>query len=209
MCLWILWGIDILLIHFKPYRHISWSNISDKISSSEILAAIFKDVLFPRQIHWKFRKANLILCKKARLASYLLMVLYRYGLRHLQLQWWPSLQPRYGPRNCIINYVLHSNSCIMAFPWFDAVNSLRPGDAYICVNRLTNIGSHNGLSSGRRQAIIWTNAGTLLIGPLGTNFSEILIAIYTFSFSEMHLKMWSGKCRPFSSGLNVLEVFEV
>ena len=42
---------------------------------------------------------------------------------------------------------------------------------HICVSKLTNIGSDNGLSPGRRQAIIWTNAGILLIGPLGTNFS--------------------------------------
>ena len=48
---------------------------------------------------------------------------------------------------------------------------------HICVNKLTIIGSDNGLSPGRRQAIIWTNAGILLIGPLGTNFSEILIEI--------------------------------
>ena len=48
---------------------------------------------------------------------------------------------------------------------------------HICVNKLTIIGSDNGLSPGRRQAIIWTNAGILLTGPLGTNFSEILIEI--------------------------------
>ena len=35
---------------------------------------------------------------------------------------------------------------------------------HICVNILTIIGSDNGLSPGRRQAIIWTNAGILLIG---------------------------------------------
>ena len=46
---------------------------------------------------------------------------------------------------------------------------------HICVGKLTIIGSDNGLTPGRRQAIIWTNAGILLIGPLGTNFSEILI----------------------------------
>ena len=39
---------------------------------------------------------------------------------------------------------------------------------HICVRKLTIIGSDNGLSPGRRQAIIWTNAGILLIGPLGT-----------------------------------------
>ena len=30
---------------------------------------------------------------------------------------------------------------------------------------LTIIGSNNGLSPGRRQAITWTNAGILLTGP--------------------------------------------
>ena len=48
---------------------------------------------------------------------------------------------------------------------------------HICLNKLTIIGSDDGLSPGRRQAIMWTNAGILLIGPLGTNFSEILIEI--------------------------------
>ena len=48
---------------------------------------------------------------------------------------------------------------------------------HICVSKLTIIASDNGLSPGRRQAIIWTNAGILLIGPLGTNFSEISIEI--------------------------------
>ena len=68
------------------------------------------------------------------------------------------------------------------------------------------IGSDNGLSPGRRQPIIWTNAGILLIEPLGRNFSEILIEIYTFSFKKIHLKMLSGKCRFFCLGLNVLKV---
>ena len=42
--------------------------------------------------------------------------------------------------------------------------------------------SDNGLLPGRRQAIIWTNAGILLTEPLGTNFSEILIWNHKFSF---------------------------
>ena len=75
---------------------------------------------------------------------------------------------------------------------------------HISVSKLTIIGSDNSLTPGRRQAIIWTNTGILLIGPLGTNFSEILIKIHTFSFKRMHLKMSSGKCRPFCFGLNVL-----
>ena len=75
---------------------------------------------------------------------------------------------------------------------------------HICVNKLTIIGSDNGLSPARRQAIIWTNAGILLNGPLGANFSEILIGIQTFSFTKMHLKMSSAKWRPFCLGFNVL-----
>ena len=64
---------------------------------------------------------------------------------------------------------------------------------HICVSKLTIIGSDNGSSPGRRQAIISTNAGILLIEPLGTNFSEILSEIQTFSFKKMHLKMSSAK----------------
>ena len=75
---------------------------------------------------------------------------------------------------------------------------------HICVGKLTIIGSDNGLSPERRQAIIWTNAGILLIGPLGTNFSDILIEIQTFSLKKTRLKMSSAKCCSFRLGLNVL-----
>ena len=74
---------------------------------------------------------------------------------------------------------------------------------HICVSNQTITGPDNGLSPGRRQAIIWTNAGILLVIPLGTNFSEILIEIHTFSFTKMHLKMSSGKWQPFCLGLNM------
>ena len=77
---------------------------------------------------------------------------------------------------------------------------------HICVSNLTIIGSDNGLSPGRRQAIVWTNAGILLIGPLATNFNEILIEIHTFSFKKMHSKISSGKWRLFCLGLNVLNI---
>ena len=75
---------------------------------------------------------------------------------------------------------------------------------HICVGNLSIIGPDNGLSPRRRQAIIWTNAGILLIGLWGTNFSEILIGIHTFSFKKIRLKMSSAKRRPFCIGLNVL-----
>ena len=73
-----------------------------------------------------------------------------------------------------------------------------------CVSKLIIIRSDNGLSPERRQAIIWTIVGILLIGTLGTNFSHILSQIHTFSFKKMHLKMSSAKCWPSCLGLNVL-----
>ena len=105
----------------------------------------------------------------------------------------------------IINYI-HS------FVW-DIYNSLAKLPltlthwgrvTHICVDKLTIIGSDSGLSPGRRQAIIWTNAGILLIRHLGTNISEIQSGNHTFSFKKMHLKMSSAKWRPFCLGLNML-----
>ena len=75
---------------------------------------------------------------------------------------------------------------------------------HICVSKLTIIGSDNGLSPGRRQAIIWTNIGILLTEPLGTNLSETLIQIHIFSLNKMHLQMLSAHWRPFCPGLDAL-----
>ena len=55
-------------------------------------------------------------------------------------------------------------------------------------------------AKGRRQAIIWTSAGILLIGRLGTTFNKISIAIYTFSFkllfallsNRIHKNLWKN-----------------
>ena len=75
-----------------------------------------------------------------------------------------------------------------------------------CVSKLSILGSDNGLSPGRRQAIIRTNAGILVISPLRRNFSEILIKSFIFSFKKMRLKVSSAKRRPFCLGLNVLSL---
>ena len=75
---------------------------------------------------------------------------------------------------------------------------------HICVGKLTIIGSDNGLSPNPRQAIIWTNAGILLIGPFGTNFIEISIEIRAFQLKKMHIKMSSAKWWPSCLGLDVL-----
>ena len=76
---------------------------------------------------------------------------------------------------------------------------------HICISKLIIIGSDNGLLPGWRQAIIWTNAGMLLIRTLGTNLSEILSGICTLSFKKMHFKMLSAKWQPFCHSLSVLD----
>ena len=68
---------------------------------------------------------------------------------------------------------------------------------HIFVSELTTIGSDNGFLPGWSQALIWTSAGMLLIGHPGTNFSEILIKIYTFSLKKRHFTMPSVKWWPF------------
>ena len=73
---------------------------------------------------------------------------------------------------------------------------------YINVSKVAIIGSDNGLSPRRQQAIFWTNAGILLCRPLETKFSEILIGIHTFSFKKMQLKVSYAKWRQLILGLN-------
>ena len=119
----------------------------------------------------------------------------------------------WGESTGISQKIRKSDSCIsFLVAWTSCSMDCRCGGdlthwgrvTHICVNKLTVIGSDNCLSPGRRQAIIWTNAGILLIGPLGTNFSEILIKIITFSFKKMRSKVSSGKRRPSCLGLNEL-----
>ena len=101
--------------------------------------------------------------------------------------------------------LLHQTCMISVFPystWFP-LNRV----THICVSDLTSIGSDNGLSPGRRQAIIRTNAGILFIRPLGAKFSEFLVEFLNFSLQKMRLKVSSAKRRPFCLGLNELNVF--
>ena len=88
------------------------------------------------------------------------------------------------------------NGCLaQAISWTNADLTHWGRVTHICVGKLTNIDSDNGLSPERRQAIIWTNAGILLFGPLGTNFSEFLIGIHTF-----HSRKCLWKCRLRNGG---------
>ena len=69
--------------------------------------------------------------------------------------------------------------------------------AHICVSKLIIIASDNGLSPARHQAIIWTNAGILLIWLLGTNFNGILfIFIQENAFENVVCEMAAILSRP-------------
>ena len=65
------------------------------------------------------------------------------------------------------------------------------------------IASDNWLSPGRRQAIIWTNAGISFIGPREQTAVKYL-SKYIISFKDLHFTMSSWKWRPFCLVLNVL-----
>ena len=99
---------------------------------------------------------------------------------------------------CIVmrnNLLFWTSSCRSITHWGRAT--------HICIGNLTIFSSGNGLSPGRRQPIIWTNAKIFFKGPLGTNFIEISIEIHTFSLKEMSLncRLQNGL---FRNGVNVL-----
>ena len=131
---------------------------------------------------------------------------------HYLNQWWLIIKWTLGKKfqwNVYLNaniFIFLKLLCVKFRLFYLSLNVLTHWGrvTHICVGKLTIIASDNGLSPGRRQAIIWTNAGILLIGPLGTNFSEILVEIHTFSLNKMHLKMSSAKWRLFCLGLIVL-----
>ena len=75
---------------------------------------------------------------------------------------------------------------------------------HLCDSKLTIIGSNNDLSPDRRQAIISTNVGVLLTGPLEINFHQFIFEIHTFPFKKIHFTMSSGKWRSFCFRLNML-----
>ena len=100
------------------------------------------------------------------------------------------------------------NGLIASFP-----KHLRPSPTGHC--NLTHWGqvTHNApiilplfvqIMAWRRPGIIWSNAGISLIGPLGTNLSEILIKLYIMSFTKMQMKKSSVKWQPFCFSLNML-----
>ena len=133
---------------------------------------------------------------------------------HLILESWPYFYYEMIPRGqyCDHSLQLSMKYLKVPFPSLHSVWSVEDlvthwGRVIIYASvTYAIIGSDNGLLPGRHQAIIWTNGGILLIGPLGTNFNEILIEIYTFSLKKMHLKILPGKRWPFCLSLNELKL---
>ena len=79
------------------------------------------------------------------------------------------------------------SALVMEFPLF-RINSLR----HICISKLIIIGSDNGLSPEWRQAVILTNAGILLIEPLGKNSMKFLLKLKYFYW---WICIWSVVCQ--------------
>ena len=90
------------------------------------------------------------------------------------------------------------------------INGLGTGGrvTHICTGKLAIICSDSGLSPGWCQAIMWTNAGILLIGSLVIHASDIPIIIHTFSLKKLHLKISSVKWHPLCLGPNVLRTLQ-
>ena len=83
---------------------------------------------------------------------------------------------------------MHLNQCFIIVNW---------------TNRRSTLQS-NCIQNFHSRKCIWTNTVLLSIGPIGTNFSQIICKIQTFSFKKMHLKISPEKCWPFCLSLNGL-----
>ena len=96
---------------------------------------------------------------------------------------------------------LSTHPCVFSCLW---VNSSPPNAAYM--RQL--IGSALVHIMNWRQAIIFTNAGSLSNGHLGTKFSESLTKSQNFTFTKMYLKISSAKRRRFCRRQNELTYFD-
>ena len=200
------WGCNLKLVFFKVKSRIDISSLSSEIAPRWMPQDLTDDKSTLVQVMAWCRQATL---NKPLPEPMLTQISVTIWCHKTTMSWISNFQTRFKDRYCIL-----SISCEIAVKWMpqnfiDDKLTHWGRVTLICVGNLTITASDNGLSPGRRQAIIWTNAGILLIGPLGTNFSEILIEIHIFSFKKMRLKVSSAKWRPFCFSLNVLTMFQV
>ena len=121
----------------------------------------------------------------------------------LTYHWWGTCICRilFKTQSFLFNYIHLNMSCVKLRSFYLGLDMPHWGRVtHTCVSKIAIIGSVNGLSPDRRQAIILTNAGILSIGPLGRNSRDILIEIHTFSFKKIYLKIPSGKWWPICLG---------
>ena len=97
-----------------------------------------------------------------------------------------------------LSYYHHQIGSMNYYPLF-RVRSRNNGMR--CMSFYILIGSDNGFSPGRRQAIIWTNDGILLIGPLGNKLQwnlrwNLYIFIQENAFETVVRKLAAVLPRP-------------
>ena len=89
----------------------------------------------------------------------------------------------YSPRYDMVEFLLNTQNRYPLTHWGRVTHT--------SVSKLTTIGSDNGFSPGRCQAIIWTSTGILLIGASGTHLSEILNKIFIKKYIWKR-RLWNG-----------------
>ena len=113
--------------------------------------------------------------------------------------WHPVRRPKFSLRQMvsIYNFIPISRQDVIVIATVVDL-TLSGWVTHICVSKLTIIGWNNGLSPGWCQAITWTKAGIFIIGPLGTNVSEIFIEIFIQenAFQNVVCEMASTSSRP-------------
>ena len=106
---------------------------------------------------WSMYACAINICQKFQFAFHITFIA-------INLIWLISVLSRYH---------FHSQSYTYWPVWTNLTHWGRV--THTCIIEIKIIGSNNGLLIGRHKAIFWTDAGILLIGPLGTNFSKMFI----------------------------------
>ena len=206
--------LELLKYVMRPSDFVPWNWDEISFHLPKLLYTISDAKVFSVNIHYSFKIEPYFFCI-TKMLPYINgnMQIHWYlwcfqGISHQGILFGFKSKDKdfYGKWASITHFVWSHTMCAMIQVFAMILLTHWGRVTHICVSNLTITGPDNGLSPGRRQDIIWINAGILLIGPLGTNFNEISIEINTFSFKKMHLKMSSGKWQPFCLGLNVLTI---
>ena len=152
-------------------------------------------VLWHNFIKWKYSKGscfgskvgpftyllkhgyNPLLTKSKLLHGYQIMMTSWHDVSEILAKWRVNITHQFSRKLSIYHKMIIILGRLSTESSKYSINSLRPG------------GSDNGLSQGRCKGVIGTSAGILLIGPLVTNFSEILRKFQELVFKNAVWKM--------------------